>query len=43
MPKQSITTISTSSNSKSIVIYLNPDQEKKIIVKQNKGKSGVYS
>nr|ATI20522.1 hypothetical protein [Juglanconis juglandina] len=37
-----IRTISTSSEPEPVLIYTNPDEHKGLIVKQNKGKSGVY-
>lgn len=40
--KRYIRTISTSSEPEPVVIYTNPDEHKGLIVKQNKGKSGVY-
>ena len=41
--ERNIRTMSTSSSElEPVVIYTNPDEHKGLIVKQNKGKSGVY-
>lgn len=40
--KNHIRTISTSSEFEPVLIYTNPDEYKGLIIKQNKGKSGVY-
>jgi len=37
-----IRTMSTSSELEPVLIYTNPDEHKGLIIKQNKGKSGVY-
>jgi hypothetical protein len=40
--KNHIRTISTLSEFEPVLIYTNPDEYKGLIIKQNKGKSGVY-
>jgi hypothetical protein len=40
--KRYVRTISTSSGPEPVLIYTNPDEDKGLIVKQNKNKSGVY-
>jgi hypothetical protein len=40
--KESTRAISTLSESKPVLTYINPDQDKRLIIKQNKGKSGIY-
>lgn len=40
--KEGIRNFSTSSEPKPVLTYINPDTDKILILKQNKGKSGIY-
>nr|QBM31562.1 hypothetical protein [Arthrobotrys musiformis] len=42
MTKGCIRTLSTLSELKPVLTYINPNKEKELIIKQNKGKCGIY-